>query len=131
MTVAKATGDLRLRRVLRNRYGSTHGANRPGGQGVRHGPGRHVRAPEPQERDRQPGFERLMEDARAGKFDVVVIYMLSRLTRQGAAEALKIQQELAKCGVAIVSTQEPFINTSDDNPSDAAGESRRGIGEGT
>ncbi|MER6485762.1 recombinase family protein [Streptomyces virginiae] len=64
----------------------------------------------------RPGFERLMEDARAGKFDVVVIYMLSRLTRQGAAEALKIQQELAKCGVAIVSTQEPFINTSDDNP---------------
>ncbi|GAB3175393.1 hypothetical protein GCM10027162_22030 [Streptomyces incanus] len=64
----------------------------------------------------RPGFERLMEDARARKFDVVVIYMLSRLTRQGAAEALKIQQELAKCGVALVSTQEPFINTSNDNP---------------
>lgn len=64
----------------------------------------------------RPGFERLMADARAGKFDVVVVYMLSRLTRQGAAEALRIQQELAKCGVALVSKQEPFINTSDDNP---------------
>ncbi|GGX27053.1 recombinase family protein [Streptomyces chryseus] len=64
----------------------------------------------------RPGFERLMADAKAGKFDVVVIYMLSRLTRQGAAEAMRIQQELAKCGVALVSTQEPFINTSDDNP---------------
>lgn len=64
----------------------------------------------------RPDFERLMEDARARKFDVVVIYMLSRLTRQGAAEALNIQQELAKYGVALVSTQEPFINTSDDNP---------------
>ncbi|WP_330333205.1 recombinase family protein [Streptomyces sp. NBC_00536] len=64
----------------------------------------------------RPGFERLMADARAKKFDVVVIYMLSRLTRQGAAEALRIQQELAKHGVALVSTQEPFINTSDDNP---------------
>ncbi|MDH6625706.1 site-specific DNA recombinase [Streptomyces sp. LBL] len=64
----------------------------------------------------RPGFERLLEDARARKFDVVVIYMLSRLTRQGAAEALKIQQELANHGVALVSTQEPFINTSDDNP---------------
>ncbi|MFJ5103161.1 recombinase family protein [Streptomyces sp. NPDC088554] len=64
----------------------------------------------------RPGFERLMADARARKFDVVVIYMLSRLTRQGAAEALRIQQELAKYGVALVSTQEPFINTSDDNP---------------
>ncbi|MEU3516792.1 recombinase family protein [Streptomyces sp. NPDC006654] len=42
--------------------------------------------------------------------------MLSRLTRQGAAEALKIQKELASYGVALVSTQEPFINTSDDNP---------------
>ncbi|MER5206175.1 recombinase family protein [Streptomyces sp. NPDC002825] len=64
----------------------------------------------------RPGFERLMEDAKAKKFDAVVIYMLSRLTRQGAAEALKIQQEPAKHGVALVSTQEPFINTSDDNP---------------
>ncbi|GAB1326992.1 recombinase family protein [Streptomyces sennicomposti] len=64
----------------------------------------------------RPDFERLLEDARARKFDVVVIYMLSRLTRQGAAEALKIQEELARHGVAIVSTQEPFINTSDDNP---------------
>ncbi|MEU1254764.1 recombinase family protein [Streptomyces chartreusis] len=64
----------------------------------------------------RPDFERMMEDARKGEFDVVVIYMLSRLTRQGAAEALKIQQELAKYGVALVSTQEPFINTSDDNP---------------
>jgi DNA invertase Pin-like site-specific DNA recombinase len=64
----------------------------------------------------RPDFERMMEDARQRKFDVVVIYMLSRLTRQGAAEALKIQEELARYGVAIVSTQEPFINTSDDNP---------------
>lgn len=64
----------------------------------------------------RPDFERLLTDAKAGKFDVVVIYMLSRLTRQGAAEALRIQQELSKCGVALVSTQEPFINTSDDNP---------------
>lgn len=64
----------------------------------------------------RPDFERMLEDARKGEFDVIVIYMLSRLTRQGAAEALRIQQELAKCGVALVSTQEPFINTSDDNP---------------
>ncbi|MBW5485912.1 recombinase family protein [Streptomyces bambusae] len=64
----------------------------------------------------RPDFERMLEDARKGEFDVLVIYMLSRLTRQGAAEALKIQQELAKYGVALVSTQEPFINTSDDNP---------------
>ncbi|MEU0943203.1 recombinase family protein [Streptomyces canus] len=64
----------------------------------------------------RPDFERLMDDARQRKFDVVVIYMLSRLTRQGAAEALKIQQGLASYGVALVSTQEPFINTSDDNP---------------
>ncbi|WP_189950871.1 hypothetical protein [Streptomyces alanosinicus] len=34
-----------------------------------------------------------------------MIYMLSRLTRQGAAEALKIQEELARYGVAIVSTR--------------------------
>lgn len=64
----------------------------------------------------RPDFEQMMADARERKFDVLVIYMLSRLTRQGAAEALAISTELAKYGVALVSTQEPFINTSNDNP---------------
>lgn len=47
LTVAKATEDLGFDAFFRTGTVSTHGANRPGGQGSGHDQGRHVRAPEP------------------------------------------------------------------------------------
>jgi site-specific DNA recombinase len=53
-----------------------------------------------------------MEAVRAGKYDVVVITMLSRLTRQGALEAMKIEAEMRAHGVTLVSVHEPYLDTS-------------------
>ncbi|MEE1835751.1 recombinase family protein [Streptomyces sp. SP17KL33] len=64
----------------------------------------------------RPGYEEMMQWVKDGKCDVVVIFALSRLTRQGAKEALRIHSVMAEKGVALVSTTEPFINTSHDNP---------------
>ncbi|MFE2579962.1 recombinase family protein [Streptomyces sp. NPDC059378] len=64
----------------------------------------------------RPGFEDMMTHVRERKVDVVVIFALSRLTRQGAKEALRLHDEMRQHGVALVSTTEPFINTSHDNP---------------
>lgn len=64
----------------------------------------------------RPGYEDLMNLVRSGGCDVVVVYALSRLTRQGAAEALRLLEELNSHGVALVSVTEPFINTVHDNP---------------
>lgn len=60
----------------------------------------------------RPGFEEMMTWVRAGKCDVVVIYMLSRLTRQGALDAMNIEAEMRKHGVALVSVREPYLDTS-------------------
>jgi DNA invertase Pin-like site-specific DNA recombinase len=54
----------------------------------------------------------MMQAVRNGELDVVVVNELSRLTRQGAYEAMKIDQELRKYGVRLVSVQEPFLDTS-------------------
>ncbi|WP_431955050.1 recombinase family protein [Actinacidiphila sp. bgisy167] len=61
----------------------------------------------------RPGFEEMMSWVREGKCDVVVIYTLSRLTRQGALEAMQIEDEMRKHGVALVSVREPYLDTSD------------------
>ncbi|MFF0741140.1 recombinase family protein [Streptomyces sp. NPDC004111] len=60
----------------------------------------------------RPGLEGLMDAVRAGEVDVVVANELSRLTRQGAHDALLIDQELRKHGVRFVSVLEPFLDTS-------------------
>lgn len=61
----------------------------------------------------RPGFEEMMSWVREGKCDVVVIFTLARLTRQGALEAMQIEAEMRKHGVALVSVLEPYLDTSD------------------
>ncbi|WP_017592050.1 recombinase family protein [Nocardiopsis potens] len=61
----------------------------------------------------RPDFDRMMEDARRGEFDVLIIFALSRLTRKGFRDALDIHDELQKCGVRLISVTEPFLDTGD------------------
>lgn len=60
----------------------------------------------------RPGFEEMMTAVRAGEVDAVVVFALSRLTRQGALEAMRIIDELQKHGVTLVSVEEPYLDTS-------------------
>lgn len=60
----------------------------------------------------RPAFEEMMAAVRAGHVDAVVVFSLSRLTRQGALEAMLINNELAKHGVLLVSVEEPYLDTS-------------------
>lgn len=62
---------------------------------------------------KRPGFEEMMDWVRQRKLDVVVIFTLSRLTRQGALEAMKIEAEMRAHGVALISVREPYLDTSD------------------
>ncbi len=60
----------------------------------------------------RPEFVEMMAAVRAGHVDAVVVFALSRLTRQGAFEAMKIEEELRQYGVLLVSVEEPFLDTS-------------------
>ncbi|MEV8325086.1 recombinase family protein [Kitasatospora sp. NPDC056731] len=60
----------------------------------------------------RPGFEEMMAVVRAGQVDAVIVYSLSRLTRQGALEPMKINGELSRYGVRLVSVEEPYLDTS-------------------
>lgn len=60
----------------------------------------------------RPGFEELMAAVRGRHVDAVVVFSLSRLTRRGALEAMKIIDELERHGVRLVSVEEPYLDTS-------------------
>lgn len=60
----------------------------------------------------RPGLDALLADAGSGAFDVLVVWKLDRLTRQGVAEAVRLVGSLRASGVSLVSVQEPFFDTS-------------------
>ncbi|MCH7892251.1 MAG: recombinase family protein, partial [Gemmatimonadetes bacterium] len=55
-----------------------------------------------------------LRDARAGRFDVLAVWALDRITREGPAEILRISEEFRKAGVGIVSLQEPWMEDEGD-----------------
>jgi DNA invertase Pin-like site-specific DNA recombinase len=60
----------------------------------------------------RPELDRLLGDARAGRLGAVVVWALDRLSRQGAGPVLNMVGELDRCGVALVSVREPWLDTS-------------------
>jgi DNA invertase Pin-like site-specific DNA recombinase len=55
----------------------------------------------------RPAFTRLMEDAEAGKFDVVVVYKVDRLSRS-LLDFVKVMERLNAAGVSFVSVTQNF-----------------------
>lgn len=56
----------------------------------------------------QKELARLFEDARRGKFQVVLVWALDRLTREGAAKQIILWDKLIKYGVKLISYQQNF-----------------------
>lgn len=62
-------------------------------------------------RDR-PQLVRLFADAALGRFDAVLVFSLSRLSRGGAGETTVLIHRLNELGVGLVSATEEFITTA-------------------
>lgn len=55
----------------------------------------------------RPEFQRMLADARAGLFDVIVVHKLDRLSRS-VVDLLLIMREMEQIGIAVVSATEQF-----------------------
>lgn len=55
----------------------------------------------------RPAFTRLMEDAESGKFDIVVVYKVDRLSRS-LLDFVKVMERLNEAGVSFVSVTQNF-----------------------
>ncbi len=56
----------------------------------------------------QAELARLIADAKAGRFEVLVVFALDRLSRQGSLAILSLWHKLQLLGVTIVSLNEPW-----------------------
>lgn len=54
----------------------------------------------------------ILDDAWAGKFSVLVVWALDRITREGAEGALRIIRQLRERGCILVSIKESWLNAS-------------------
>jgi DNA invertase Pin-like site-specific DNA recombinase len=54
----------------------------------------------------------MLDDAYRGEFDVLVVWALDRLTREGIEELLKLVRQLRERHVTLVSLQESWLNGS-------------------
>lgn len=54
----------------------------------------------------------MLDDAYRGEFDVLVVWAVDRLTREGIEELLKIVRQLRERHVSLVSIQESWLNGS-------------------
>jgi putative DNA-invertase from lambdoid prophage Rac len=57
-------------------------------------------------------LKRALDDAHAGKFSVLVVWALDRLTREGAEGALRVIRQFRERGCIIVSVKESWLNGS-------------------
>lgn len=60
---------------------------------------------------RRPGLERLLEDAKRHRFDVVLVWALDRLGRS-MGDVLANVLELERIGVEVLSAREPWLDTT-------------------
>ncbi len=63
----------------------------------------------------RPAFQRMLEDAKAQRFDPILVYKLDRFSRS-ASTAIKLILELDEAGVGFVSATQPILNLGSDNP---------------
>jgi DNA invertase Pin-like site-specific DNA recombinase len=57
------------------------------------------------------GFKRMMDAASKREFDVLVFWDLSRLSRGGVSETLRVLEQVKSWGIAYRSLQESYIDT--------------------
>jgi putative DNA-invertase from lambdoid prophage Rac len=56
----------------------------------------------------QKQLARLVDDARKGKFDMVLVWALDRLSREGALAILSLVHKLSRYGIGVFSYQESW-----------------------
>src|SRR5215472_4534992 len=62
----------------------------------------------------RPALSRVLDDARAGRFSVLLVWALDRLERGGVLATMQTWDRLTRSGVQVLSRQEPWTETAGD-----------------
>jgi DNA invertase Pin-like site-specific DNA recombinase len=64
---------------------------------------------------RRPGFQKMLDDAYAGRIDTIIVYRLDRFSRH-ATTAIRLLLNLDEAGVAFISVTQAVLNLGHENP---------------
>jgi DNA invertase Pin-like site-specific DNA recombinase len=59
----------------------------------------------------RPEFLKAMQDAKRGRYDVLLFWSLDRLSREGALKTLQTLKQLSNFGIKFRSLQEPYLDS--------------------
>ena len=59
----------------------------------------------------RPEFLKAMQDAKRGRFEVLLFWSLDRLSREGALKTLQTLKQLSNFGIKFRSLQEPYLDS--------------------
>ena len=59
----------------------------------------------------RPEFLKAMQDAKRGRYDVLLFWSLDRLSREGALKTLQTLRQLSDFGIKFRSLQEPYLDS--------------------
>ncbi len=59
-------------------------------------------------------FKQMLEDAHRHNFDVIVVWALDRLSREGMSRTIQLLEMLEHMGIAVISYSEPYLDTTNE-----------------
>lgn len=59
-------------------------------------------------------FKQMLEDAHRHNFDVIVVWALDRLSREGMSRTIQLIEMLQRMGIAVISYSEPYLDTTNE-----------------
>ncbi len=59
-------------------------------------------------------FNKMLKDAHQKKFDVIIVWALDRLSREGMSRTVQLIEMLERMGIAVISYTEPYLDTTNE-----------------
>ena len=62
----------------------------------------------------RPALNKMLKDAHRHAFDVIVVWALDRLSREGMSRTVQLIEMLERMGIAVISYSEPYLDTTNE-----------------
>ena len=62
----------------------------------------------------RPALNKMLKDAHRHAFDVIVVWALDRLSREGMSRTVQLIEMLERVGIGVISYSEPYLDTTNE-----------------
>ncbi len=62
----------------------------------------------------RPALNKMLKDAHRHAFDVIIVWALDRLSREGMSRTVQLIEMLERMGIGVISYSEPYLDTTNE-----------------